>query len=481
MFGRCSFSHALKKSNKFNGNNKQTNPFSFNNSHVGNGWQMLSNPKPFFSSFSQIHSKKTKHELSLEEYWDNTANQRYFLDKLFKKLNFKTFEDWYNLPSIELIRLGGGPILARHSSSIPQTLQSLYPSHHFNTVYSSKTFFHNSFWTSNENLRHYFDYLACDVRQLPNIESWYFLPPIELNNLVGGKILFQRSNDNIFKSLQLAYPEMDWDLYRSTITHMISIKHNPLIENNSDQISPPEISPNEFAFKDNFWESVDYQRRFLDDLKPILLKHVKDNKLNPVISNSSDETTTDPEDDTWIWYHLNNEILRNNGGNGLLLHYNNNLSDIFPNVYPEIDWNIYYFALPKHFWRTDENCRQFITFLFKKLNLNMEEMTTEYQKISAIEVRRLGGIGLLSVYGRLFNALRMLYPSYTWPESFPSPSESQNTNENNDVDASLPNNTPVEEVNNESTNENNESNDNENNENSESSNKNNEEETKIVI
>jgi hypothetical protein len=59
-------------------------------------------------------------------FWKSAENQRMFFDWAKEQLVIKKNEDWYNVTSSELRRLGGGPLLRkRFEGSISRALKSV--------------------------------------------------------------------------------------------------------------------------------------------------------------------------------------------------------------------------------------------------------------------------------------------------------------------------------------------------------------------
>lgn len=59
--------------------------------------------------------------------WNNTHNQRTFLDKLAKKLNITSYEGWYQVSVKTLQQHGVSGILSKYNSSPKKLFPAIYP------------------------------------------------------------------------------------------------------------------------------------------------------------------------------------------------------------------------------------------------------------------------------------------------------------------------------------------------------------------
>ena len=60
-------------------------------------------------------------------FWQNTDNQRIFMNHLAQQLGLYTKEDWYLVHEKDIIRYGGGPLLAQYGNSALKLLQTFCP------------------------------------------------------------------------------------------------------------------------------------------------------------------------------------------------------------------------------------------------------------------------------------------------------------------------------------------------------------------
>jgi hypothetical protein len=55
------------------------------------------------------------------------ANQRAFLDDLYKKMNMTSMDDWYKVSGADLEKHGGRALVTKYNDSIMRMLKTVYP------------------------------------------------------------------------------------------------------------------------------------------------------------------------------------------------------------------------------------------------------------------------------------------------------------------------------------------------------------------
>lgn len=98
------------------------------------------------------------------------SHQRQFFDELAKKLEIKTYEDWYNVEQKNLQNMGGYGLLNRYNKSLIRALttgsrisslfiiQIVYPDYPWQIWRFSRV--SKNFWDSKTNQRDFFDSLG---------------------------------------------------------------------------------------------------------------------------------------------------------------------------------------------------------------------------------------------------------------------------------------------------------------------------------
>ncbi len=81
--------------------------------------------------------KKPKFSL-FRGYWQDTLNQRTFLEKAASKLGIKYPQDWSYVSIKQIAQLGGSSLIRRYGS-LTQALRALYPDQRWNSWRFSQT------------------------------------------------------------------------------------------------------------------------------------------------------------------------------------------------------------------------------------------------------------------------------------------------------------------------------------------------------
>lgn len=62
-------------------------------------------------------------------YWNDSQNQRAFMDWVGQKLKFKEMKDWYKLTQEDVMKNGGGGLLSKYRGSPSLAVVAIYPEH----------------------------------------------------------------------------------------------------------------------------------------------------------------------------------------------------------------------------------------------------------------------------------------------------------------------------------------------------------------
>lgn len=135
------------------------------------------------------------------------------------------------------------------------------------------------------------------------------------------------------------------------------------------------------------WNSKENQLRFLDTFA----------KKYDIIN---------PED----WGKITHQHIVNEGGSGLLNKHKFSLNAALRDLYPRIDWDVNWFAVPNSHWNSQENQRIFIEEFAKRNEITSHQL---WGKVTTKHFKTEGGWGILSKYnGSIFFMLRTLYPGF---------------------------------------------------------------------
>ncbi len=139
-------------------------------------------------------------------YWDNSANQRCFLDELAKKLNITDQQGWYNITAHKLLRHGGGTLLAKFGNSPSKLVSSVYHEHNWDhTKFRRRTSIPHEHSISIAEQRHILDALA--QQSTINEPQVWFKITASLLHRHGQSALLPRYDNSLSQLLASVYPE----------------------------------------------------------------------------------------------------------------------------------------------------------------------------------------------------------------------------------------------------------------------------------
>ena len=218
-------------------------------------------------------------------YWDKNENHRLFADWLFKELEYKTIEDWYNITQPIISKNGGGGLLKIYSPQ--QFLQAVYPDYEW--VPWKFTHVTKGYWDKNENHRLFADCLFKELKY-KTIEDWYKITKEEFKKGGGGGLLMTSYHDSPQQFLQAVYPDYEWVPWKFTSGGVTK----------------------------GYWDKKENHRLFADWLfKELKYKTIED------------------------WYTITAQDIGENGGGGLLgTSYHGSPQQFLQAVYPEYEWDI---------------------------------------------------------------------------------------------------------------------------------------------
>ena len=140
------------------------------------------------------------------KYWDLVENQRNYLDRLGRELNFKSKEDWYGIRREVVAQFGGEKILARFHGSPLKMVLSIYPEHSW-TIWKFKAI-DPSFWKEKCNLEQYLDWLGREL-EIGDMSGWYKIKKEQVLKL-GGSEFLSKYRGSLRRGLEDIYPHHSW-------------------------------------------------------------------------------------------------------------------------------------------------------------------------------------------------------------------------------------------------------------------------------
>jgi hypothetical protein len=105
---------------------------NYDNSTNSSLFEALKSVYPEYD-WDPIHSNK--HSAS---FWQDTKNQRRYMDWIAEQLDIQTQHDWYKITVKQVQQLGGSSALETHKNSLFMTLQSVYPEYKWNRLHSQE-------------------------------------------------------------------------------------------------------------------------------------------------------------------------------------------------------------------------------------------------------------------------------------------------------------------------------------------------------
>lgn len=288
-------------------------------------------------------------------YWMDEQNQRSFLDEYMKKNGMTSLDDWYDVNVMDFRKSGGRGLLERYKNFFTM-LTTLYPNHSWNIEKRKQR--PHGFWKNEENRK---EYILNRVKELDidvhNREDWSKTETSQLFPPGSGAL------SNYYQSPKDAVEECFPDIGG------ISLKTRP---------------------KD-YWKDIQNQRQFFNDLGK---------KLN--IENVDD------------WNQVSSSTIMEHRGWWIFNEYRT-VIEALSAVYPEVEWEeSRRTRYPRFYWNSKENVENFLKKITEHLKI---EHSDDWYRVSSIQIRALGGGGLLIKYKSLYNLLTEFYPEIDWDES----------------------------------------------------------------
>lgn len=289
-------------------------------------------------------------------YWSKKEHIHQFLDSLSSTLDITQWEDWYAVPLEEFSRHGGGGLLNLHNNSPRNLLQHAYPQHPWRAWKFHQT--PRAYWLDKENQKECMELLAKELN-IKQMEDWYQIPFAKLQYKGAGGLLRLYSNSPA-QLIITTYPQYPWKPWKFTTAP----KH--------------------------FWESVDNQRLFMDDLA----KHLD-------LGSWED------------WYAVSSQQIIEHGGKALLQKFMSSPSALLQSVYPQHPWDSWNFGrAPKNYWFNKDHHRKYAEWLATELGITNKD---GWYEVTPLQVISNGGDRILKWYGGLIsNMMQSIYPDYPW-------------------------------------------------------------------
>lgn len=315
-------------------------------------------------------------------YWAQRENRRAFLEEAGAALGVEKREDWVRVRHGDLLRLGGGGLLATFGNSLQAALEELYGEGGDTGGAGEGTLargvaggrpamrprVRSGHWESVAVQREFLEKVAarhCVERQ----EDWR---RIAYRHVVdaGGSSLLGRYGNSVLALLRAVYPEQEW----------CPVRHRPNVPR-------------------GYWQSKAAQRAFLDSV-------------------AAELDVRRPAD----WSRVRNCDIEERGGRTLLKIHGWSLLAALQSVYGAEGeesaaggaWSaaLCRGSVASAYWEEEANVRLFMQALAEELGVRRPE---DWYRVSQKQIREHNGAGLLARM-RFVDALRLAFPGQRWDE-----------------------------------------------------------------
>jgi len=303
-----------------------------------------------------------------QNYWSSLDNQRAFLEGIALKngVDLNDRASWYKVTTQVIMEHGGRVLLSKYNYSISALLAAVYPDYQWDVLQFSNA--PHTYWASADNQRKFMNEMAVKLGFNPeDMESWYRVTNQTLLDN-GASALLKKHEGSLFSLFSAVFPEHKWD---------------PLKFSQAPR---------------NYWNSIDNQRNFMDELGRSL---------------GMKEGNRDG------WYVVTSRTVNDAGGNRLLGLYNGSLPLLLSKVYPEYNWNMWKFprraSMGKGLSRDKAGLLQILSSMEQELNVQSPQ---DWYRITYEHYRTFGIAHLYKTEKTIMlDALKTKYPEEKWDES----------------------------------------------------------------
>jgi hypothetical protein len=294
------------------------------------------------------------------DFWNDIKNKRRFCDEYMKHHSMSTPEDWYNVKLAGLRKFGGGYLVARLHTSLPDLLRTVYPEHEWlEWKFANQP---TGLWDRSAIRQKFLDWFA-KQHNVSKPEDWYKVTTTKLKE-EGATYLLKRYGSQVQRVLEDVYKDHKWLPWKFA--------------------SAPR----------NYWQDTKNQREYLDWLAIHL--HI-----------------VSPDG----WYKVSRETVIDNFGRGLMVEYGGSVLSALHVAYPSHDWCDWLFSkVENNHWDSEENRRRYFDWLGRQLGLSSLD---GWYDITTDDVYSNYGSGLMAHHygGSVMRAVMSVYPDHAWSVS----------------------------------------------------------------
>lgn len=333
---------------------------NYGTSLLGNIWHGAARKAAYFL-FPDYDWKPWLFNQVPANWWKKAENRKEYLQWLGEKLGYSEPVDWYKAKKATFANNNGSGFLKEFDGYQDAVMQS-FPDFDWNPqLFTAKK---NRYWDDWKNRRACVDALG-EKLNFTCREDWYKTKQSDFKkNDCGGIIHYFKGS--IRAILKDAYPEYEWLPWKFHSTTR------------------------------GFWKDRENRIWYLKWLGKKL-------------------TFSNPEH----WYKIKRRNFFDNYGGALLNHwYHGSPIAAAQEMFPDYDWIPWFFLqVPRGFWLSDENCRDYMAWLEKQLGYTKPE---HWYKVKRPDFHRNYGGGFMTLrQNSPLLAVMYLYPDFPWePEKF---------------------------------------------------------------
>lgn len=263
------------------------------------------------------------------------------MERVAAKHGVERADDWKKVTHSSIAAMGGRGLLNRFGGSVLRLLQDTFPEKKMEHAQCRKSYPH-SHWDSQEARRAFLDRVAAEHR-VEQETDWKRVTVKHVLDM-GGSGLLERFSGSLFAALADAYPERGYQASRCRA-----------------------------KLPQGYWQEEENRKDFMDALA----------------RQHGVKTAAD-------WRRVGIQEVQAAGGAGLLSRYNNNVSRLLHDVYPDLQGaqqtREIRDKVPKGYWLQRANRRLFLEDVARHMGIQSPE---DWGKVSSKDIVRFGGASLL--------------------------------------------------------------------------------------
>lgn len=270
-----------------------------------------------------------------------------------KELEISQPSDWYKISHSSFIQANAQRSLK--VKSFAEGLIEIYPDHDWQ-IWQFQ-YCPDNLWNRDDDRRKYLQWLFEHLK-MKDMEDWYHIRKSDLISSNGiGMLKYYKGS--ISKMLKDNFKDHKWMIWRFSSVNA------------------------------GFWREKENQLDYLQWF--------------------SDQRNMKRKED---WYNITTRDLLVNGGDGILVQYNNSISSMLTEVFPDHKWQIWRFQqVPKGFYDNLDNKRDYFDWLEDELEI---KELSDWYRISLDQIAKIGPTTLFKKYDGIANVVRKIYPDYNW-------------------------------------------------------------------